>query len=159
MNRTVTIAPVRKSLAVNADVATAFEVFTARIDSWWPKSHGIGTAPIVESIIEPHVGGRWRTKHADGSESAPGHVLIWEPNRRIVFSWEVTAQWKPATSSLSEIEVRFTAEGPERTRVDVEHRDFDRMGPVDGAKMRHDVDNGWPGLLALYAQAVDRNRN
>ncbi|HZF16350.1 MAG TPA: SRPBCC family protein [Steroidobacteraceae bacterium] len=154
MNRTVAIAPVRKSLVVGADVATAFEVFTARIDSWWPKSHGIGTAPLVESIIEPFVGGRWRTRHQDGSECSPGHVLVWEPNRRVVFSWEVTAQWKPAQSSLSEIEVRFIEEGPERTRVEVEHRDFDRMGPADGAKMRNDVDNGWPGLLALYSQAV-----
>lgn len=159
MHRTVTIAPVRKSLVVNADIATAFEVFTARMDSWWPKSHGIGSAPLVETIIEPFVGGRWLTKHADGTEASPGHVLVWEPNQRIVFSWEVTAQWKPATKSLSEIEVRFVAEGPGRTRVDVEHRDFDRMGATDGAKMRHDVDNGWPGLLALYAQAVDQKQN
>ena len=158
MNRTVSIAPVRKTLVVEADAATAFEVFTARIDSWWPKSHGIGSSPIVQSIIEPFVGGRWYTKCEDGSEVSPGHVLAWEPARRLVFSWEVTAQWKPAGTSLSEVEVRFIAEGPGRTRVELEHREFERMGPADGAKMRNDVDNGWPGLLALYAKAVGQKQ-
>jgi len=156
MNRTVTIAPVRKSVVVNADPALAFEVFTSRIDMWWPKSHGIGRTPVTESIIEPAVGGRWYARCEDGTEVTNGHVIVWEPAKRVVFSWEITAQWKPASTALSEVEVRFVAEGPERTRVEVEHRHFERMGPTDGEKMRKGVDGGWPGLLALYAKAVER---
>jgi uncharacterized protein YndB with AHSA1/START domain len=156
MNRTVSIAPVRKSVVVNANPAFAFDVFTARIDSWWPKSHGIGSAPIAASIIEPFVGGRWYARCEDGTQVSHGHVLVWEPAQRVVFSWEITAQWRPATTALSEVEVRFIAEGPERTRVEVEHRSFERMGPTDGEKMRKDVDGGWPGLLALFAKAAER---
>ena len=55
----IRIAPVRKTVRVKASPQTAFEVFTAGIDRWWPKTHGIGTAPLRESVIEPFVGGRW----------------------------------------------------------------------------------------------------
>jgi uncharacterized protein YndB with AHSA1/START domain len=156
MSRTIQIAPVRKSVVVDATPAEAFDTFTAGIDRWWPKSHGIGTAPVVESIIEPRVGGRWYTKHADGSEAVVGHVSVWAPGERFVVSWEVSADWKPdaRVAFASEVEVRFTAEAPQRTRVDLEHRNFERMGAAPGEKMRTGVDGGWPGLLALYANAT-----
>ena len=64
MNQTSEIAPVRKSIIVQASAARAFDVFTAGIDRWWPKAHGLGEAPVIESIIEPFVGGRWYTRSA-----------------------------------------------------------------------------------------------
>jgi uncharacterized protein YndB with AHSA1/START domain len=153
--RTLTIAPVRKSVVVNADAATAFAVFTADLDRWWPKSHHIGASPIRQSVFEPFVGGRWYTKCEDGSEVGVGRVRIWEPGQRLVFSWDINSEWKPDTSVASEVEISFVAEGPEVTRVNVEHRHFEAMGETGGNKMRSEVDGGWPGLLALYAQAVD----
>jgi uncharacterized protein YndB with AHSA1/START domain len=155
MNRTIQIAPVRKSVVVDATPAEAFDTFTAGIDRWWPKSHHIGSAPVVESVIEPRVGGRWYTKHADGTEAVVGHVSAWEPGRRFVVSWEIGGDWKPDSriSLSSEVEVRFSAEGEERTRVDLEHRNFERMGREPGEKLRNSVDNGWPAVLAQYATA------
>ena len=153
MSTTIQIAPVRKSVVVDATPAEAFDTFTAGIDRWWPKSHGIGAAPLVESVIEPRVGGRWYTKHADGSEAVVGHVSVWQPGERFVVSWEISADWKPdaRVALASEVEVRFTAEAAARTRVDLEHRNFERMGQQPGEKMRNGVDNGWPAILALYA--------
>jgi Activator of Hsp90 ATPase homolog 1-like protein len=154
MNRTVAIAPVRKSVRVAGTPQQAFEVFTAGIDRWWPKkSHSLGNSPAVASLIEPHVGGRWYTRHEDGGECVVGHVRVWEPARRFVISWEISADWKPdaRTAYASEVEVRFTAEGT-GTRVDLEHRNFERLGAAGGEKMRKDVDGGWPTLLDLYAQ-------
>jgi hypothetical protein len=95
MNRVISIAPVRKTVVVHTTPAKAFEVFTARIDRWWPKSHGIGSTPVRESIIEPFVGGRWYTKCEDGTEVVVGHVRVWEPAERFVVSWEISADWKP----------------------------------------------------------------
>ena len=84
MDRTIVVAPVRKSLRVNAPQARAFEVFTAGIDRWWPKGHGIGSAPLVKSVIEPFKGGRWFTTHEDGPEAVVGHVLLQNrANRRL----------------------------------------------------------------------------
>ncbi len=154
MNNTIKIAPVRKTVLVPATPQRAFEVFTAGIDRWWPKSHGIGATPVLQSIIEPFVGGRWYSKHADGAEVVVGHVLVWQPAERFVCSWEVSADWKPDAriAFASELEVRFLAERDGGTRVELEHRNFERMGAAGGGKMRSDVDGGWPGLLDLYVK-------
>jgi uncharacterized protein YndB with AHSA1/START domain len=154
VNRTISIAPVRKTVVVRASPEEAFEVFTARIDRWWPKSHGIGTAPTSESIIEPFVGGRWYTKHEDGTQALVGHVLVWQPGERFVVSWEISAQWKPdpRPALASEVEVRFVRDTATHTRVELEHRNFERMSAGDGESMRKDVDGGWPALLELFAK-------
>ena len=95
MNRTITIAPVHKTVLVQAMADKAFEVFTAGIDRWWPKSMGIGATPVAESVIEPFLGGRWYTKHEDGTEAVVGHIRVWEPPHRFVVTWEINAAWKP----------------------------------------------------------------
>jgi uncharacterized protein YndB with AHSA1/START domain len=156
MNRTISIAPVRKSVLVQATPESAFDVFTARIDRWWPKTHGIGAAPIKESIIEPFVGGRWYTRCADGSEVVVGHVRVWQPGVQLVVTWEVSAAWKPdaRVAFASEVDVRFAPDAAGGTRVELEHRNFERMGNAEGEAMRNAVDNGWPGLLNLYVAEV-----
>jgi len=161
MNRTVQFAPVRKSLVVEASPDRAFEIFTKGIDRWWPKTHGIGAGPLVRSVLETHVGGRWYTTHEDGSEVTVGHIRVCEVGRRLVFGWEIGANWKPDSriAFASEVEVRFTAEGAGRTRIDLEHRDFEKMGETDGATMRGSVENGWPKILELFAAEAKRAGN
>jgi uncharacterized protein YndB with AHSA1/START domain len=156
VNRRISIAPVRKAVLVQATPEKAFEVFTAGIDRWWPKSHGLGDAPVRESIIEPFEGGRWYTKLQDGTEVVVGHVLTWQPGQRFVVSWEISANWKPdpRVAFTSEVEVRFVPDVQGRTRVELEHRNFERMGEPDGDTMRKGVDGGWPTLLELFAKAV-----
>lgn len=148
----LTIAPVRKSIVVKADAARAFAVFTAGIDRWWPKSHSISASPAKEILIEPFLGGRWYTKCEDGSEVSNGHILAWEPGKCVVFSWEISADWKPDTRAPSEVEIKFIAEGPNQTRVELEHRNFESMGEAGGTKMRGEVDGGWAMLLGLFAK-------
>jgi len=154
LNTTLNIAPVRKTVIVQATPARAFEVFTAGINRWWPKSHGIGSAPVRESIIEPYVGGRWYAMCEDGTEAVVGHVRVWQPGERFVVSWEISAEWKPDPRAqyASEVEVRFVTEAVGRTRVELEHRDFERMGAAPGASMRGAVDGGWTPLLELFAR-------
>lgn len=156
MNRTIQIAPVSKSIVVEAGPERAFSVFTAGIDRWWPKSHGIGATPVRESILEPFVGGRWYTRHEDGTDVVVGHVRVWEPAARLVVSWEISPDWKPdpRPAFTSEVEVRFIAEAGGRTRVELEHRNFERLGAEGGAKMRREVDGGWPSILERFAQAA-----
>jgi hypothetical protein len=120
------IAPVRKSIVVQATTKRAFDVFTTGIDRWWPKTHGIGEGPVIESVIEPFVGGR-----AD-----------WKSDARRVFA--------------SEVEVRFVPEGPGMTRVELEHRNFERMAAPGGEKLRSDVARGWPTIMELFAEEISR---
>jgi uncharacterized protein YndB with AHSA1/START domain len=157
VNRTtIAIAPVRKTILVNATPQQAFEVFTAGLDRWWPKSHGIGKAPVTASFIEPFVGGRWYSTHEDGSHVTIGHVIVWQPPKRLIVSWEISADWKPdpRPSFTSEVEVRFSAAPEGGTRVELEHRNFERMGEAGGTKMRNDVSGGWPTILELFAKVA-----
>jgi hypothetical protein len=155
MSATIRIAPVRKSIRVRASPEAAFEFFTAGIDRWWPKSHNIGAAPAQRCVLEPFVGGRWYNELTDGSQSTVGHVRVWEAGRRFVVGWEITAQWKsePRVALASEVEVRFVPDGDAHTRVEIEHRDFECM-EEGGERMRGEVENGWPGILELFAQGL-----
>ncbi len=154
MNRTIVIAPVRKTIVVQATPARAFDTFTARIDRWWPKTHRIGGVAIVATIVEPFVGGRWYNRRDDGTDVTVGHVRVWEPGKRFVVGWEISAEWQPEPhlALSSEVEVRFLPEGEAATRVELEHRDFERMGDKAGESMRTQVDGGWPSLLELFAK-------
>lgn len=154
-----TTAPVRKRVTVKASVDQAFRVFTEGFDSWWPRSHHIGKSPMKKAIIEPFAGGRCYTQQADGTDCPWGSVIAWEPPRRVLLAWQITHEWgfEPDLTKASEVEVLFTPEGPGLTRVDLEHRYFERMGP-GGAKMRTSVDGamGWGDLLRLFAEQAAR---
>jgi hypothetical protein len=56
----------------------------------------------------------------------------------------------------SEVEVRFVADAGNSTRVELEHRNFERMGAAEGEVMRTGVDGGWPAMLDLFAQEAGR---
>jgi uncharacterized protein YndB with AHSA1/START domain len=155
VTKTVFIAPVLKTLAVKASQVHAFHVFTNGIDRWWPKRHSLSTTPMIQSVVEPHKGGRWYTRHEDGSVVIVGRILVWEPPHRIVFTWEVNSQWKSDSTVASEVEVRFIAEGAKTTRVELEHRKFEALGETAGEKMRSDVNGGWTGILELFRQEAE----
>jgi uncharacterized protein YndB with AHSA1/START domain len=155
MNRTIEIAPVRKSIVVKANPARAFEVFTAGLGRWWPLNHGIGPAPRKGVVMETHLGGRWYELAEDGSQTTVGKIIVWEPPKRFVMTWDINSQWKPDTTVSSEVEVKFIPDGTNATRVELEHRKFEQMGAEGGAKMRKDVDGGWPGMLEHFKKAAE----
>jgi uncharacterized protein YndB with AHSA1/START domain len=100
--------------------------------------------------METRVGGRWYELAEDGTRTDIGRIVTWEPPQRFVMSWDINSLWKPDTTVASEVEVRFIAEGASATRVELEHRKFEQMGAEGGAKMRKDVDGGWPTLLEVF---------
>jgi uncharacterized protein YndB with AHSA1/START domain len=147
---TISLAPVRKSIRVKATQAHAFDVFTAGLDRWWPRDHGIGRKPMKAMMMETRLGGRWYELSEDGSQATVGRITVWEPPARFVMSWDISCDWKGDQPIGSEVEVKFIAEGADATRVELEHRKFEQMGEQAGAKMRGDVDGGWPGLLEIF---------
>jgi uncharacterized protein YndB with AHSA1/START domain len=151
-------APVRKTIDVSARPERAFQIFTQEIDTWWPRTHHIGKSPMRRAVIEGHAGGRCYTEQEDGTDCDWGSVLAWDPPRRFVMGWQITAEWtfEPNPAKASEVEVTFTSLANGGTRVDLEHRFFARHG-VGGAPMRASVDapNGWTGLLVLFAERAN----
>ena len=158
MHEVVAIAPVRKIVIVKAPIAHAFDVFTSGLSRWWPTTHGVGKKPIRTVLMEPRLGGRWLEIADDGTETPVATITLWEPPHRFVMLWQINAQWKPDTLMRSEVDVRFSAEGPETTRVDLVHHKFETMGAEAGASLRKDVDGGWPGLMAHYVEEAERNQ-
>lgn len=145
---------VRTSVTVETTPHRAFRTFTAGIDRWWPRAHHIGRSPLARIAIEPWPGGRWYSTCEDGSELDVGKVVAWQPPARLVLTWQITAQWVIDPAFASEVEVRFVAEGPRATRVELEHR-LDAYG-ADADAMRGPLEapDGWAGSLAAFARAA-----
>ena len=140
---------------VDAPVEHAFRVFTEGIGSWWNPDHHILQAELAEMVFEPRVGGHIIDRGTDGSECRWARVLGYEPPRRVCFSWDISLSWDLETdpAKTSEIEVTFTPEGPDSTRVVLTHRNLDRHG--DGwESMRDAVREGWS--LAGFAAAAEK---
>jgi uncharacterized protein YndB with AHSA1/START domain len=152
------IPPVRKSILVKASAQHAFEVFTDGFDSWWPREHHIGKVPMRKAVLEGRTGGRCYSEQIDGTDCDWGQVLVWEPPHRFVIAWQINGEWgyEPDLAKSSEVEVRFVAEGAQSTRVELEHRHFERLGE-GGTSMRTGVDaeGGWKDLLQLFAAKAE----
>jgi uncharacterized protein YndB with AHSA1/START domain len=149
---------VRKVVVVNAPIERAFSVFTDRFGDFKPREHNLLGAPITQTTFEPHVGGHIYDRAEDGSECRWARILVFEPPNRVVFSWDIGPTWQLEADpdNTSEVEVRFAAEGDDRTRVELEHRHIDRHGPGwDAVAFGVDSDGGWPLYLARYAALVD----
>jgi len=145
---------VRRQIVVEAPIEQAFTVFTERFGDFKPPEHNLLGVPIAETVFEPRVGGHITDRGADGSECPWATIRAYEPPDRVVFSWDISPRWQVETDPerASEVEVRFTAEGPQRTRVELEHRHLDRHG--DGWESVRDGvahDQGWPLYLDRYA--------
>jgi hypothetical protein len=148
------VQPVHRSIRVKATPERAFRVFAEQMDSWWPKSHHIGSSPMKEIVVEPRAGGAIYSVQEDGTNCPFASVIASEPPHRFVFAWHVTPAWKyePDVARASEVEVTFTPADDGTTLVELEHRHFERHG--DGwESMREAVgtDMGWNGMLVLYA--------
>jgi uncharacterized protein YndB with AHSA1/START domain len=150
-------ASVRTSIVVEAPIERAFRVFTEDFGSFKPPEHNLLGAEIAETVFEPREGGHLYDRGVDGSECRWARVLAYEPPNRVVISWDISPQWQIETDleKTSEVEVRFIAETPERTRVELEHRNLERHG--DGWEAERDAvggEGGWPLYLQRFADQL-----
>jgi uncharacterized protein YndB with AHSA1/START domain len=142
-----------KTVVVDAPRDHAFEVFTKRFDTWWPREHHLRDADMAEAVLEPREGGRWYERSVDGGECDWGRVLVWEPPERLVVTWQITAAWSYDPDFVTEVEVRFVSEADDRTRVELEHRHLDRFGDKEDEMRRTFASpGGWSGLLERFAR-------
>ena len=143
------IDPVRKSLRVACTPERAFELFTAKIGTWWPThSHSIGGEQVVGVVFEGRLGGRIFERHSDGGEGEWGQVLEWDAPHRFVMSWYPGHDPDEST----ELEVRFEPDG-DGARVELEHRGWERRGQR-AREMREGYDNGWNSVLEGFVTVV-----
>jgi uncharacterized protein YndB with AHSA1/START domain len=154
----MTEAPVvRHEVVVAGTPERAFAAFTQRLGEFKPPEHNLLGSPIVSTVLEPRVGGHIVDRGEDGSECRWARVLAFEPPERLVFSWDIGPTWQlEDPEHASEVELRFVADGPAHTRVELEHRHLDRHG--SGWPAAHEGvngDQGWPLYLARYAALLE----
>jgi uncharacterized protein YndB with AHSA1/START domain len=148
---------VRSSIVVAAPIERAFSVFTEGFGTFKPREHNMLEVEIAETVFETHVGGHIYDRGVDGSECRWARVLAYEPPNRVVFSWDISPHWQVESDpdKTSEVEVRFIAETPERTRVELEHRNLDRHGDGwEGVREGVGGDGGWPLYLERFGDQV-----
>ncbi len=109
--------PLRRTVTVRCPPEHAFEVFTARLDLWWPRGHR--KHPQSKLLIEGHQGGRFFEAVPTGEERLLGEVLRWQPPTRLTYTWVPGGGAGP-----TEVDISFVAEG-EYTRVEVVHAEAD----------------------------------
>jgi uncharacterized protein YndB with AHSA1/START domain len=150
MARTITPAPIRKTLVVKAEPAKAFEVFARRMHDWSPEVQSL-LGKRREIVVEPKADGRWYEVSEDGSQADWGRVLAWDPPNRLLLAWQLDANFQYDPRLTTEVEVRFAPVEGGRTRVDFEHRNLERFGDrADETRVSLDSDGGWSGSFALY---------
>jgi uncharacterized protein YndB with AHSA1/START domain len=140
-----------RSVSVPLRQARTFELFTTRMTDFWPKEHSIGSSEIAEVVIEPQTGGRWFERGVDGSECQWGRVASWDPPRGVVLLWQIAANWQFDPGFETEVEVTFTEEAGDRTRLELRHRNLQRYGDAtEQMRAIFDDPKGWAGTLARF---------
>jgi uncharacterized protein YndB with AHSA1/START domain len=157
MTTSAAATSIRHEVVVEAPIERAFSVFTKGFGSFKPPEHNMLGVDIAETVFELNEGGYVYDKGVDGSECRWARVLAYEPPNRVVISWDISPQWQIETDreKTSEVDVRFIAEAPNRTRVELEHRNLDRHGDGwEALREGVDGDHGWPLYLQRFADVL-----
>ncbi|WEX86775.1 SRPBCC family protein [Sinorhizobium garamanticum] len=146
--------PVRKSVTVRASPERAFDVFVSGMGTWWIKDHSVSQSGQKTVVVEAVAGGRWYEIGKAGEECDWGRVIDCDRPNRILFAWQLNADFTFDPEFYTEVEVLFEAKGDETT-VTLEHRHLGNYGAK--AEEMHgmfDSERGWGASLASYAAKV-----
>ncbi len=141
----------RMTFEVACPAEHAFSMWTDRIGSWWPSDHTVSGSADAAVVLQGGVGGRIYERTPDGSEHEWGKVTVWDPPLRLAYLWHIGRDQSDAT----EVEIRFVPHGDAATRVEIEHRGWDRLG--DDAETWRDRNRiGWQTLLPYFLSAAEQ---
>jgi len=143
------IEPLRMSFEVGCPVDHAFDVWTSKIARWWPADHSVSGENGMQVVLEGRPGGRIFERTSSGTEHEWGEVVVWEPPSRLAYLWHLRRDRADAT----EVEISFIDQGDETTRVEIEHRGWERLG-AQGEIWRNANRAGWSTLLPHYVAAI-----
>ena len=141
-------APLLISFDVDRPADHASNVWTSKLRMWWPRDHTVSGDP-EEIVLERYPGGRIYEQTATGEHHEWGEVTTWEPPRRLSYLWHIGRDRRTAT----EVEITFIDEGVARTRIEIAHSGWDKLGGE--AEARRDQNrNGWDALVPHFVAAV-----
>jgi hypothetical protein len=145
-------APLRMSFDVDCSAEHAFAVWTAGIGTWWPADHTVTGEADLDVVMQSGVGGRIYERTPAGVEHDWGEVTVWSPPSRLVYLWHLRRDRSDAT----EVEIRFVASDSGPTRIEIEHRGWERLGSA-GGQWRDQNRAGWQSLLPHFQMAIKKD--
>ena len=143
----MTLPPIRRSLSVSWDQATAFRRFTEGFATWWPAhTHSVGGDCVRRLVFECRVGGLIFEEHLDGRRFKWGQVVVFEPPARVKFTWHPSRD----PSTAQDVEVSFSREDT-GTRVELVSDKWEKWGK-NAHRARRGYDLGWGYILDVWAE-------
>jgi uncharacterized protein YndB with AHSA1/START domain len=143
--------PLQLSFEVHCSPETAFWTWTTRASTWWPFEHSVSSERGIEVVFEEHAGGRIFERTPSGDEHDWGRMTIWEPPLRLAYTWHLRSSPQEAT----DVEVRFVDAGEDRTRVEIEHGGWERLG-AQASERREGNRSGWTSVFPHFAEAIEK---
>ena len=145
-------APLLISFEVDCPADHAFNVWTSKIGTWWPRDHTVSGNPD-EIVLENGPGGRIYERTSTGERHEWGEVTAWEPPHRLSYLWHIGRDRGTAT----EVEITFVKDGAARTRIDIAQSGWEKLG--EEAEVRRDQNrSGWDALVPHFVAAVENER-
>lgn len=151
--------PIRQSTVVASSAAHTFSVFTRRLAEWWPLTpFSYGGDRVRHVSVEERVGGDVSEVWDDGTTVSWGEVLEWAPPTALTMTWNITG-------TPTEVALRFVPLAPSLTRVDLEHRGWERLSDAEldrdcalpGGYNGGAFQTGWTEILGRLRTAVERH--
>jgi uncharacterized protein YndB with AHSA1/START domain len=143
--------PLHLSFEVSCPPATAFSMWTTRASTWWPADHSVSGERGLQVVFEEHTGGRIFERAPSGTEHEWGRVTAWEPPSRLAYTWHLHFAPEDAT----DVEIRFVDAGADRTRVEVRHSGWERLG-ARAPQRREGNRLGWTSVFPHFVEAIER---
>jgi hypothetical protein len=145
-----TLPPVEKRVRVRLGVAEAFDLFTREIARWWPlRTYACDPASATSVTLEAGVGRRVFETGADGTQRTWGTVTRWNPPHAFAMTWHPGQPEELATH----VAVFFHPVAGGGCELHLVHDGWEARG-AQAADVRNGYDNGWPAVLALFADAA-----
>ncbi len=141
--------PLQLAFEVASAPAAAFAMWTTRASTWWPADHSVSGERGLQVVFEEGVGGRIFERTPAGVEHEWGRVTAWEPPTRLAYTWHL----RFAPEEETDVEIRFVDAGGDRTRVEIEHGGWERLG--ERAPQRREGNRlGWTSVIPYFTEAI-----
>ena len=97
--------------------------------------------------------GRIFERTPDGTELDWGAITLWSPPTRVGYLWHIQRDRRDAT----DVELTFVDVGNGRTRLDIVHAGWERLG-AEALAWRDANTDGWDSLIPRYVEAAEERR-
>lgn len=141
---------IRKVVTVPLSQNAAFKLFTEGMGTWWPAlTHSVAQSTATTAGMDARIGGEIY-EQTDAGRVTWGTISAWDAPDGFASTWHPGYGSELAT----QLTVRFIAEGPSTTRVELEHRGWEVHGE-DAEERYQGYTTGWDPVLARYVERAD----